>query len=141
MRSRITVIPAVPEHLAQMQLRAAVSVLPAYLVHAFTVLEDGVPLCMWGITPLWPGVGSAWFLERQVLAEHPAAKRIARAVWQTWTQHCGEFRYVEAFVLEGRADSQRLLEWLGFEPVCCKPGYGPAGETFVEYQWRGTYGD
>lgn len=112
----------------------------AHLTHAITVLSEGEPLCCWGISTLWPGVGLAWFLERQPLAGHPYASRIARAVLQAWRGWQPDFRYVEALVVAEREDSRRLIEWCGFECLACKPRYGPGGETMLEYVWRASDG-
>lgn len=136
----LTTCPTTPAHIAVMELRVPVTLAAVHLTHAVTVLSEGEPLCCFGITPLWPGVGYAWFLERQPLAGHPYAARMARAVRQAWRRFTPDFRYIEALVVEGREDSRRLAEWLGLVPVARKPGYGPGGETMVEYQWRGRDG-
>lgn len=119
-----------------MQLRVPVTMTAAHLTHAVTVLSEGEPLCCFGITTLWPGVGHAWFLERHSLAGHPYARRIARAVLRAWTRFTPDFRYIEALAMADRPESQRLAAWLGLVPVVEKPGYGPGGETMVAYQWR-----
>jgi len=110
-------IPATAAHLAAMQRRVDVSLSPAMLTHAWTFLVEGQPLCCFGITTLWPGVGHAWFLERDAALHAPYARQIGRAVLRAWRHVRREFRYVEALVVMEREDSRRLIECLGFEPV------------------------
>jgi hypothetical protein len=132
----VTTIPCTPAHVAQMVRDLERTMTPAQLDRALTACAEDEPLCCWGITTVWPGVGIAWFLERQPWATHAMASRIARAVmrsWQTWHQ---DFRYVEALVALERDDARRLIEWLGFVRVVVKPGYGPTGGTMLEYAWR-----
>lgn len=139
-RDVITVVPCTPAHVATMQRRVESPLTPAQLVYAVTVMSEGEPLCCWGITPLWDGVGHAWFLERQPLTGHPLASRIARAVWRQWRVWQSDFRYVEALPLAERHDSCALIAWLGFWPVHLKEGYGPGGEAMMLYEWRAHRG-
>lgn len=136
----MTLHPATPAHIALMQRRLDVAMDVQQLTHAVTILHEGAPLCCWGVTPLWDRVGVAWFLERHSLAGHPYARRIARAVRRTWGEWQHDFRYVEALVVADRDDSKRLIEWCGFRLAGCKDGYGPGGETMLEYCWRETDG-
>jgi hypothetical protein len=96
------------------------------------------PLVSFGIVPVWAGVGMAWLAERQPMRDHPYARPIARAIRRAWREWSPAYRYIEALVRHDRSDSQRLAWWLGLRPVHTKPGYGPAGETLMVYEWRGA---
>lgn len=132
----IALVPATVGHVALMQRRLDMVADATQLDRAITVLSEEEPLCCWGVTTLWPGVGVAWLLERQRLTGHPYASRIARAVRRTWEGWSRDFRYVEALVMADRPDSQRLIAWCGFMCTARKEGYGPGGETMLEYTWR-----
>jgi hypothetical protein len=110
------------------------------LTCATTICSEDEPLCCCGVTALWPGVGVAWFVERQPWTRHPYAARIARLTLRAWRQHSQGFHYIEALVDEQRDDSKRLAEWLGFVPVQIKEAYGPGGQTMIAYKWRGARG-
>jgi hypothetical protein len=134
----LEIVPACVDHLVRLQGAGAVCWTSAHLAYAWTALDAGEPVCAWGLTPLWPGVGMLWCAEGPLLAGHRQRWQIARAMWRHWQQYRGEFRYVEACALETRPDSQNLLMYLGFRLVCRKPGYGMNGETLLEYQWVQT---
>lgn len=126
-----------PEHLAWMQHRVSqetVVQIPAQsLTQARTLWGNDEPVCAFGITSPWPGLGVVWFLERDVALSQQYARAIARHVW-CWLR-CWEpdYRRLEALPLADRADSCRLIEWLGFQRSVEKSGYGPNGETMIEY--------
>lgn len=127
-----------PAHVACMTVRLGEQAMD--LGRAWTFLLDDEPLCCFGLSTLWSGVGLAWFLERDPARTQPYRMRIARMILAWWRVWANEFRYVEALVMADRDDSRRLIEWLGFVPLVTKEGYGPGGETMIEYAWRGAHG-
>lgn len=66
-------------------------------------------------------------LRSRPFALHRAAKRILAAT-------APRFRRIRATVVAGFADGHRWALALGFRPVRARPGHGPNGETFMEYE-------
>lgn len=139
--SHLCCVPCVPAHVLLMTDYGETGrAMPLEMLdRAMAICEHedaSVPLCCFGITTMWQGVGSAWFLERTQERTQQQTLAIARYVWEWWHIWIRDFRYVEALARADREDSRRLLAWLGCEIACIKQGYGPLGETMVEYCWR-----
>jgi hypothetical protein len=136
----LTLRPTTLADVAQMTHRITFEPSPEVLTRAITLCAETEPLCCFGVTEVWAGVGVAWFLEQQPWTGHPLASRMARQVLRAWQGWQRDFRYVEALVVDTRVDSRRLAEWLGFVPVLVKEAYGPGGETMIAYEWRRSDG-
>jgi hypothetical protein len=136
----LTTRPTTLADVARMTHRVLMEPPAALLSRAVTICAEAEPLCCYGVTEVWAGVGVAWFLEQQPWMGHPYARAMARHVLRAWRAWQRDFRYVEALVVDTRADSRRLAEWLGFVPVLVKEAYGPGGETMIAYEWRRSDG-
>lgn len=107
---------------------------PVVTMQAVTILEGAVPLCCFGITSPWPGLGFAWFEERDQGSMQKYRFRVARVVLRHWQQWLGEGAYqrIECHVPRQHIAAMLLARWLGFEWVAEKPHYGRDGETIME---------
>jgi hypothetical protein len=124
--------PFEPVHLA------GLSVPPSTEVHtqALTIWDgDSTPLCCFGITSPWPGLGVAWCAERDPAQMRHLGRLVGLTMARTWRQWLAEVPYqrLESRAPQTHAAAQRLLRWLGFTQVSVKPHYGPDDITVVEY--------
>lgn len=75
---------------------------------------------------------TAWALLSDELRRRPVVlHRAARRALDEWVPR---FSRVRATVIESFGAGHRWALSLGFRPVRPLPGYGPHGETFVEYE-------
>jgi len=105
--------------------------------HGVTLCVGNLPLCAWGITPLWTGVGVIWLFRQsaEAMAAHalPVA-RTMRRVWAAWMSG-HPYRWVECLIREDDRLMHRLLPWLGFQWCCTKWHYGTDGTDCALFAW------
>ena len=106
---------AVLAKLFEYQATPAVLVV-AYEVTARTVSLSMIATCHWRHVAL----GVAKWAKRECMPE-----LLARG-----------YRRAECRAIEGHADAQAFLKFLGFTLECRCPEYGRGGETFLQYAWR-----
>jgi RimJ/RimL family protein N-acetyltransferase len=102
---------------------------------ALTVWDGEEPLCCFGITSPWPGLGVAWCAERDAEAMALHGRRVGLLIARMWRQWLveGHYRRIESRAPRSHRAAQRLLDWLGFEFVAAKRLYGPDNITVFEY--------
>ena len=129
----ITTTPFDPAHLALLQAEAPLA--PAPSMVAVTLWDGAAPLCCFGISSPWPGMGFAWCEERDPLIMRAHGRRVGLALARHWRQWvaAGTYRRIESRAPADHAAANALLEWLGFDFVALKPGYGREGQTVCEY--------
>lgn len=79
---------------------------------AWTVREDGTPICMFGVVPLLPGVGSLWLLATDEFDEHH--KDLLRISPPQVARLHSHFPTLMVHVARENEKSRRFLRWLGF---------------------------
>src|SRR5882672_2648228 len=89
---------------------------------AVTIWDGEQPLCCFGISSPWPGLGFAWCAERDPEQMQLIGRRIGLTIARTWRQWLTEIHYqrIESRAPETHAAAQRLLRWLGFQQVSVK---------------------
>lgn len=125
-----------PEHLASLAHARGEDVSPVQMTSQALTLWDGeFPVCCFGITSPWPGLGVAWCEERDQASMQAQARAIGRAIHRAWCGWLatGHYRRIESRAPADHAAAQRLLRWLRFTLVATKPHYGRLGETVMEY--------
>lgn len=99
---------------------------------AYTVLMDGVPVCIFGCSRFsaLSNVGNPWLLcTREVEAFPNRFLRASRAFVQEWAKR---FSRLENHVDSRNELSIRWLKWLGFTILDAKP-YGHTGVPFHQF--------
>lgn len=102
---------------------------------ALTMWDGEEPLCCFGISSPWPGLGFAWCAERDPVAMDVHGRRVGLAIvrqWRQWLRE-GGYQRIESRAPQSHAAAQRLLRWLGFAASAVKPHYGPDDRTVVEF--------
>lgn len=131
-------LPFVPEHLAALfATRGELWAPPVPVASACTIVDAEGPVCCFGLTEVWPGLGLAWCEERDTASMVHHGIRMGlhiRRGWDRWRQ-ARTYRRIECRVPAGHEAAHRLVQWLGFHPLVTKPGYGLKGETVIEYVW------
>lgn len=123
-------------HLAALlAAREAVPAAPGIITQAVTVWDSAIPLCCFGISSPWPGLGMAWCEERDPQAMHTHGRQIGRLLKHYWTSWLadGQYQRIESRAPATHLGAQRLVQWLGFQLVSAKPHYGPHDQTVLEY--------
>lgn len=129
----LQVVDFSPAHLGALLQAKGQSLPPPAVVRALTVFDGEQPLCCFGISSPWSGLGIAWCEEREPLLQH--GRRVGLVIARAWRQWLAEHHYarIESRVPVDHADARRLLLWLGFVFVAAKPWYGPDGKDVWEY--------
>lgn len=102
---------------------------------SYTVLADGVPLCMIGIAPKSQvyRVGVPWMLSSNKLVHHERAiLRYSKDFFYPMAMHYAE---LENYVDARNEASIRWLRWLGFDFDPAAP-YGVAGLPFHRFYMK-----
>lgn len=100
----------------------------ALTCHARTLEdESGKVLAIFGVWPLWDGVGSAWAqISGEALKCPFTLGRAAKTFLAEIIERDGLWR-VQATIEHGHHDARRLIRWLGFQYEGTMSGYGPTG--------------
>lgn len=99
---------------------------------AYTATYDGRVIGCAGIVVNWIGFGVAWLvMTPEGRREHPLVA--ARLLRRLLPEAARGLRRLEADVLEGWQEGERLMAWLRFEKEGRMPHYGPRGETFCKW--------
>ena len=80
---------------------------------AFTVVAGVVPIGCGGVVIIWPGVGEAWALASERIAEYPMITRLTKKILAT-IMHEGGLHRIGAWALVEQPRNQRWLQALGF---------------------------
>lgn len=101
---------------------------------ARTLLVDDIPLCVYGIMPVWAGLWYLWsFFSSEVFTHRWMLWCTITTDWAVWRQETPGLRRVEALTLADDPPAIRVMEHLGFERQCLKEAYGPQGQGFLEW--------
>lgn len=131
----VEIVPFLPEHLAAMRLQAVQASAQAQCTLEFgrqmaaqtglarTVLADGSPIVVAGLTELWPGRAFAWAYLAEGWERH--AKTVHRTALET-LRLC-RWRRVEAAIDLRYSAAKRWADRLGFEFEGVAKAYTPDG--------------
>jgi hypothetical protein len=98
--------------------------------------DDGTVLACAGITLIWPGLGEAWLLVKpDVARRYPVAlyKAIVAGLHEMAATH--HLRRVQAVVIAGYLEGERLAAHLGFTEEGLMRRYDVLGRDCVRYAW------
>lgn len=99
--------------------RSAVALSIMMSSRAFAVLDDDVPVCLFGAAPHpLPGVGVAWLLGTEGL--YPNALKIARGSRRYLDELHQQYNLLWNYVDERNTVSVRWLRWMGFKALSLK---------------------
>jgi hypothetical protein len=101
---------------------------------AKTGLLDGVPVCMFGVTPHGADAGVPWMVTARGMESLSAQKRLLTASRAEFDAMKARYSMLFNVVDERNDAAKRWLAWLGFtlsDPV----SYGPLGLPFRLFQW------
>ena len=104
---------------------------------AFTALADGVPFCMFGISPLTPltGVGSPWLLTANNIVTHQKELlRWSRQVAHIWARE-GYYTHLTNYIDGRHRPALRWARWVGFSIAPSFP-YGAMSLPFHKITLR-----
>ncbi|MGO4339865.1 hypothetical protein AB4037_33770 [Labrys sp. KB_33_2] len=105
---------------------------------AWTAWIDGDPVAAFGVTRLFPGLGSGWaYGTRRMRRAVPAVTRFARSSVRPLLIAEG-FRRIEVRTAIDHDLSHRWLEGLGFRREGIALDYGRGGLDFVTYAATGS---
>ena len=99
-----------------------------------TLLADGIPLCMFGITPITSAVGLPWMVGTLDLESHRRfVLESSRPILEAFLDH---WPYLVNWVDARNRKAVRWLAWLGFTVHPAKP-HGMQGLPFHMFERRG----
>ena len=93
--------------------------------------KHGVPVAMGGIAEHWPGVGTAWMVATDAVAQHGV--EITRAAKQMLASHTHLHR-VQAYSADFHTVGHAWLERLGFKRGAVQHKLGKNGEDFIVFE-------
>lgn len=96
-------------------------------------LKEGVPVALFGVAAIAPGVGSPWLLGTTSLDEESRSLLTdARVIVHNMRK---QYHSLYNYVYEGHTRSRKWIKWLGFTVDDPLP-HGPNGELFCRFHWR-----
>jgi hypothetical protein len=111
-------------------------VLAATYGKAAIATHDGIPAALIGVSPLWPGVWSAWsFGTDQWASCAIELTRYAVRVLRPYLLDRGAHR-LQCESRIDHSDAHRWLSALGARPEGVLRGYGRDGADYVMFSWR-----
>lgn len=96
------------------------------------VLHDGVPVCIFGVVPLFPGVGQAWLVGTDFIGS--SGVEVAHACKTTIkTLKSGHMHRIQAYSAGFYTRAHRWLEMIGFRKESTLHKYGRDASDFYCY--------
>lgn len=152
MGTRYEIVPALPAHIAAMEsrirpadveeLQAAAGLSPKTVMEiglargeeSQTLLADGLPICMFGVTPINSTVGLPWMVGTDDLEAH--RRFFLQASGPVLAGILGRWGYLVNWVDARNLKAVRWLRWLGFTLHPAK-AHGLEGRPFHMFERRG----
>lgn len=97
------------------------------------VAEDGVPVAMFGVTPIAPGIGSPWLLGSGLIEERWV--EFVRRSRDEFHRLRADWGLLTNFIDERHTSNIRWLRWLGFHMAERVPHYGVGRLPFIRFEW------
>lgn len=98
----------------------------------YAVLRDGLPVCVFGVVPLFPGVGQGWLIGTDEIGK--SGVEVAHAC-QTVVNTLldGHMHRIQADSAEFHTQAHTWLELIGFSRESRMVGFGKDGTDFFRY--------
>lgn len=95
--------------------------------------KGGVPVAVYGVVDIGPGIGCPWLLGTTMLdGDRKALLTDAREIVQNMMQ---EYEVLTNFIWEGSHRNRRWLRHLGFKEMPPK-ARGDKGNMFIQFLWE-----
>lgn len=109
--------------------------LPAYTQprHGYAVVDRGVIYAVFGIVPMWQGVGEAWMVPTVHLKKRRVAASRHMKIGLDELINYLKVHRTQAAVKVGFKEAHRLVQFVGMENEGLMKKYGPDASDYVRY--------
>lgn len=98
----------------------------------YAVLRNGVPVCVFGVVPIFPNVGQAWLVGTDEIGKSGVeVLRACRTVINTLMN--GHMHRIQAFSAAFYTQAHRWLENVGFHQESTLSKFGKDGSDFLVF--------
>jgi hypothetical protein len=104
---------------------------------AWTLVKDGLPVAMGGISMSAPWCGTAWMVSTNGL-DGPTSKKLIRHARTVFSNASKAIARIEAHVLGTWPEAEKFAARLGFEHEGTRRRAGRDGQDILTFVYRGT---
>lgn len=138
-----SLIPFRPEHLLRMEMKGDaleyLEFIPDYQQYiiamavpdfSWTLVRDGKPICIFGLRPMWPGVGEVWMLpgigiEENAIALVKGGRHIFAQIEYEY-----QIRRLQIAVRKSNYTAYKFARVLYFKVESLMSQFGPEGDDY-----------
>ena len=138
-----SLVPFRPEHLLRMEMKGDaldyLEIIPEYPQYviamavpdfSWTLLRNDKPVCVFGLRPMWPGVGEVWMLPGVGIEENAIALvKGGRHIFAQIEQEYG-VRRLQIAVRKSNYTAYKFARSVYFEQESLMRQFGPEGDDY-----------